>query len=108
MSGQSDLETPHPASAISSAAQHYEEGLDSVQDQAKALELYRLAAEQGCVMAQTILGGSIRLGTLWTGMTARRFAGSGERPTEAIPRHNMRWRSCIVSAAGWPRTMPKR
>ena len=56
MSGQSDLETPHPASAITSAAQRYDTGLGAAQDRAKALELYRLAAEQGCVMAQTHLG----------------------------------------------------
>ena len=56
MSGQSGLKTPHPASVISSAAQQYEKGSGVAQNQAKAMELYRLAADLGCVMAQTNLG----------------------------------------------------
>ena len=56
MSEQSDPEKPHPASVMTSAAQQFEKGSDAAQGQAKAMESYRLAADQGCVMAQTILG----------------------------------------------------
>ena len=56
MCEQVHREAPHTASVIASAAQQYDRGSGAAQDQAKAMELYRLAAEQGCVMAQTVLG----------------------------------------------------
>ena len=56
MNGQFERNAPHPASVITAAAQQYENGLGAAQDHAQAMELYRLAADLGCVMAQTNLG----------------------------------------------------